>query len=112
MGILDENLDDIADSITTTLETNIEENNEPTGKFKPMDYSVFDFTPQENNEEVDVDEIKANIEELDSKHPELNILKVYDLKYKNKNSVSEIATQLSMNEEQVVEALNEIIAVV
>ena len=112
LGILDENLDDIADSITTTLEANIEENNEPTGKFKPMDYSVFDFTPQENNEEVDVDEIKANIEELDSKHPELNILKVYDLKYKNKNSVSEIATQLSMNEEQVVEALNEIIAVV
>ena len=112
LGILDENLDDIADSITTTLEANLEENNEPTGKFKPMDYSVFDFTPQENNEEVDVDEIKANIEELDSKHPELNILKVYDLKYKNKNSVSEIATQLSMNEEQVVEALNEIIAVV
>ena len=110
LGILDENLDDIADSITTTLEANLEENNEPTGKFKPMDYSVFDFTPQENNEEVDVDEIKANIE--DSKHPELNILKVYDLKYKNKNSVSEIATQLSMNEEQVVEALNEIIAVV
>lgn len=112
LGILDENLDDIADSITTTLEANLEENNEPTGKFKPMDYSVFDFTPQENNEEVDVDEIKANIEELDSKHPELNILKVYDLKYKNKNSVSEIATQLSMNKEQVVEALNEIIAVV
>ncbi len=112
LGILDENLDDIADSITTTLEANLEENNEPTGKFKPMDYSVFDFTPQENNAEVDVDEIKANIEELDSKHPELNILKVYDLKYKNKNSVSEIATQLSMNEEQVVEALNEIIAVV
>ena len=112
LGILDENLDDIADSITTTLEANLEVNNEPTGKFKPMDYSVFDFTPQENNEEVDVDEIKANIEELDSKHPELNILKVYDLKYKNKNSVSEIATQLSMNEEQVVEALNEIIAVV
>ena len=112
LGILDENLDDIADSITTTLEANLEENNEPTGKFKPMDYSVFDFTPQENNEEVDVDEIKANIEELDSKHPELNNLKVYDLKYKNKNSVSEIATQLSMNEEQVVEALNEIIAVV
>ena len=112
LGILDENLDDIADSITTTLEANLEENNEPTGKFKPMDYSVFDFTPQENNEEVDVDEIKANIEELDSKHPELNILKVYDLKYKNKNSVSEIASQLGMDEVQVVEALNEIIAVV
>ena len=112
LDILDNSLDDIADSITTTLESNIEESSETTDEFKPIDYSVFDFTPQENYEDVDVDEIKAGLEELDLKHPELNILKVYDLKYKNKNSVSEIATQLSMNEEQVVEALNEIIAVV
>ena len=66
----------------------------------------------ENYEDVDVDEIKAGLEELDLKHPELNILKVYDLKYKNKNSVSEIASQLGMDEVQVVEALNEMIAVV
>ncbi len=112
LDILDNSLDDIADSITTTLESNIEESSEITGEFKPIDYSVFDFTPQENNEEVDVDEIKAGLEELDLKHPELNILKIYDLKYKNKNSVSEIASQLGMDEAQVVEALNEMIAVV
>ena len=112
LDILDNSLDDIADSITTTLESNIEEFSETTGEFKPIDYSVFDFTPQENYEDVDVDEIKAGLEELDLKHPELNILKVYDLKYKNKNSVSEIASQLGMDEAQVVEALNEMIAVV
>lgn len=112
LDILDNSLDDIADSITTTLESNIEESSETTDEFKPIDYSVFDFTPQENYEDVDVDEIKAGLEELDLKHPELNILKVYDLKYKNKNSVSEIASQLGMDEVQVVEALNEMIAVV
>ena len=37
---------------------------------------------------------------------------IIELKYKNNDSVAEIATQLNMEEEQVLEALNEMIAVV
>ena len=112
LDILDNSLDDIAESITDTLENGVEEEIKSTEGFKPMDYSIFTFTPQEKDEDVDVDDIKSSLEQLNSKHPELNILKIYELKYKNNDSVAEIATQLNMEEEQVLEALNEMIAVV
>lgn len=113
LDILDNSLDDIAESITDTLENGVDEEEiKSTEGFKPMDYSIFTFTPQEKDEDVDVDDIKSSLEQLNSKHPELNILKIYELKYKNNDSVAEIATQLNMEEEQVLEALNEMIAVV
>lgn len=115
LDIIDDSLNDIADSITTTLEQNSHaqdvNNNDLT--FKPIDYSVFNFTPKEDNGEIlVVDEVKQELLDLDAKHPELQITNVYNLKFKDKNSIEEITSKLGMTQEQVIEALNEMIAVV
>lgn len=110
-----ESLDNIADSITATLEQNSEAfaNIEKESNFKPIDYSVFNFTPKEDNGEIlVVDEVKQELLDLDAKHPELQITNVYNLKFKDKNSIEEITSKLGMTQEQVIEALNEMIAVV
>ena len=52
------------------------------------------------------------MKELNTKRPELNILQVYDLKYKENSSVQDIATQLDMSEDSVLEALSEMVAIV
>lgn len=83
-----------------------------TSNFKAVDYSVFEFTPEINTDDIYVDEIAGEIISLSQKRPELNILKVYDLKYKENLSISQIASQIEMSEVDVLEALNEIIAVI
>ena len=79
---------------------------------QPIDYSKFSFTPSNNNEDIDVEELAKDLKELNTKRPELNILQVYDLKYKENSSVQDIATQLDMSEDSVLEALSEMVAIV
>ena len=77
-----------------------------------ISYSAFSYNPEINNDEVDVELISKELVNLNRKRPELNILNVYDLKYKEKLSISDIALQLEMSENDVLEALSEIITVV
>ena len=79
---------------------------------QPIDYSKFSFTPSNNDEDIDVEELTKDLKELNTKRPELNILQVYDLKYKENSSVQDIATQLDMSEDSVLEALSEMVAIV
>lgn len=90
-----------------------EEEEEEVINFTSTDYSKFEFTPEntEPDESIDLELISKDLQELDSKHPELNIIEIYNLKYKDSLSVSEISSQLDMSEDKVIEALNEIIAV-
>ena len=65
-----------------------------------------------NLDDIDVDGITKELLDLNHKRPELNIIKVYELKYKENLSLSDIALQLEMSENSVLEALSEIIAIV
>lgn len=78
------------------------------------DYSKFQFTPDmtELDDDFDIDLIKKELETLDSKKPELNVLSVYNLKYKDNLSISEISLKLDMSENSIIQTLNEIIAVI
>lgn len=89
------------------------ENNEPE-KFATTDFSKFDFNPEavETDDALDTDLIVKDIQDLANKRPELKVIDVYNMKYKDNKSVSEISTELGIGEDSVIDALNEIIAVI
>ena len=109
--ISDNGLNQIADVITTTLENPGNTSSENTD-FKPTDYSVFSYSTDKYKDDIDAEEIVNEIRDLASKHPELNIIDVYNLKFKDKLTVPQVASALNMSEDNVIEALNELVAIV
>lgn len=79
---------------------------------RQVDYSAFNYVPDSDSDDIDVGGITKELLDLNHKRPELNIIKVYELKYKENLSLSDIALQLEMSENSVLEALSEIIAIV
>lgn len=104
-------LNQIADVITTTLEYPGNTSSENTD-FKPTDYSVFSYSTDKYKDDIDAKEIVNEIKDLASKHPELNIIYVYNLKFKDKLTIPQVASELNMSEDNVIEALNELVAIV
>ena len=104
-------LNQIADVITTTLEFPGNTSSENTD-FKPTDYSVFSYSTDKYKDDIDAEEIVNEIKDLASKHPELNIIDVYNLKFKDKLTIPQVASELNMSEENVIDALNELVAIV
>lgn len=104
-------LNQIADVITTTLEYPGNTSSENTD-FKPTDYSVFSYSTDKYKDDIDAEEIVNEIKDLASKHPELNIINVYNLKFKDKLTIPQVASELNMSEDNVIEALNELVAIV
>lgn len=88
--------------------------NDESEKFAITDFSKFNFNPEnvDINDTLDTDLIVKDIQDLANKRPELKIIDVYNMKYKDNKSVSEISTELGMDENLVIDALNEIIAVI
>lgn len=88
--------------------------NDESEKFAITDFSKFNFNPEnvDINDTLDTDLIVKDIQDLANKRPELKIIDVYNMKYKDNKSVSEISTELGMDENSVIDALNEIIAVI
>ena len=82
--------------------------------FVPTDYSAFNFEPktEKNHSSIDTDMIIRDLKDLSAKYPELRILDIYNCKYTESLSVSEVASKLNMSENSVIDALNEIIAVI
>ena len=104
------NLDiDESNIVDLDIDTSEKQTAEISGK---SDFSMFHYQPDTNTDDIDADEIIKEILDLNQKRPDLNIINVYNLKYKNKLPVSDIATQLDMSNDNVVEALNEIISIV
>ena len=104
------NLDiDESNIVDLDIDTSEKQTAEISGK---SDFSMFHYQPDTNTDDIDADEIIKEILDLNQKRPNLNIINVYNLKYKNKLPVSDIATQLDMSNDNVVEALNEIISIV
>ena len=104
-------LNQIADVITTTLEFPGNTSSENTD-FKPTDYSVFSYSTDKYKDDIDAEEIVNEIKDLASKHPELNIIDVYNLKFKDKLTIPQVASELNMSEDNVIDALNELVAIV
>ena len=109
--INDNGLEQIADVITETLE-NTEIPSKEEIDFKPTDYSVFSYSTDKYKDDIDAEEIVSEIKDLASKHPELNIINVYNLKFKDKLTIPQVASELNMSEDNVIEALNELVAIV
>lgn len=88
--------------------------NDESEQFAVTDFSKFNFNPEnvDINDTLDTDLIVKDIQDLANKRPELKIIDVYNMKYKDNKSVSDISTELGMDENSVIDALNEIIAVI
>ena len=82
--------------------------------FATTDYSEFDFTPENNEPDnnIDIELVAKDLQELANKNPDLNILEIYNMKYKENAQISQIAAKLDLSENKVIDALNEIIAVI
>ena len=82
--------------------------------FATTDYSKFDFTPENNEPDnnIDIELVEKDLQELANKNPDLNILEIYNMKYKENAQISQIAAKLDLSENKVIDALNEIIAVI
>ena len=80
--------------------------------FKPIDYSAFDYTPNRNSISEKIDVVTEKLAQLNNENPELEILKIFDLKYKQKLSINEIASELNVKEQDVIDILNKLIELV
>ena len=76
---------------------------------KKTDYSVFNYSPIQKEEGVDTNEVLKKIKKLDKENPSLNILKIFDLKYKQNATVSQIAEHLNISKQDVILALEELV---
>ena len=104
--------DELLDDNTVTNEANTNTNSD--NSFVPIDYSKFNYTPDTYSiiDNIDANSIAKDIYELANRNPNLDIIQIYNLKYKEKETIPKIATELQISEAQVIEALNEIIAVI
>ena len=106
--------DELLDDNTVTNEANTNTNTNSDNSFVPIDYSKFNYTPDTDSiiDNIDANSIAKDIYELANRNPNLDIIQIYNLKYKEKETIPKIATELQISEAQVIEALNEIIAVI
>lgn len=109
--INEDSLDQIADVITTTLQAPSESSLISADDFKPTDYSIFSFSTDKYKDDIDAEEIVNEIKDVAAKRPELNIINVYNLKFKDKLTIPQVASKLDMSEDNVIEALNELISI-
>ena len=77
---------------------------------KAVDYSVFNYTPiEEKASNIDTNTISNKLINLSNNKPELNILKIFDLKYKQNQTIEHIAKELNVDKNIVITALDEIV---
>jgi len=79
---------------------------------KNPDYSVFNYNPEEVQNSIDVVQITEKLLTLNSAKPQSNVLKIYDLRYKQNYTLEKIASELNIATDDVVEVLNEIVELV
>ena len=77
-----------------------------------IDYSRFDYEPNELNSNINIEEITNDIYNINKKFPTYKIIEVFELKYKEKYSIEEIATKLNMDKQTVEESLNELLSII
>ena len=103
----------IEDSLTLESTDENPEESYPEDKaqpvFKQVDYSLFDYVPEVHNDDADIQTLEDKLIELNEQKPGLNILKIFDLKYKQNLPITEIADKLNIEKQDVISALDEIV---
>ena len=119
-------IDDTEDTFALTEDSGLEfiddnnisdessEKSEPAPEhlFKPVDYSMFNFVPDIHDENIDIQGLETKLMQLNSQKPELNIIDIFDLKYKQNLPITEIAEKLQMNKQDVITAIDEIVELI
>ena len=87
-------------------------NNKYKENFNIVDYSKFNYEPKEEKEDLNVNEVIKEINAIDKKYPIYRIKEVFELKYKERNSIDEISKKLNMDKQMVEESLNELLSII
>ena len=92
-------------------ETDLTENDDEN---KNTESSVFLTLSTFDNsvKDFDMNLFIKELTELNRRHPELHVVKIYELKYKDNYSVTQIAEELEIHEDVVIDALSEIISLI
>ena len=77
-----------------------------------INYSVFNYMPQNFEEEIDTEVLVGKLNKLNDLQPDLHIYQVYTLKYKENLTVAEISQQLQVSENSVIDALDKIVSLI
>lgn len=98
-----------------SLEGSVQKNLPLEGK--QPDFSVFNFTPKDSDDEfldtvLTQEDIQNSLETLDIRNPELKIKQVYKLKYEKGKTVSKIAKELDISEDDVIAGLTELVGLI
>ncbi len=86
------------------------EDEENASEKKLPSYDCFAYTPKQP--EIDSEEIEQQINDIQSKHSDIDVFKIYKLKYQDKLSVDEIASELDLDDEQVLDILKDFVFIV
>ena len=81
-------------------------------EYKQPDFSVFDYSPLETNDNISSEDLSSKILELNDANPDSHIIEIFDLKYKQKESVNQIAEKLELTKQDVIAALDKIVNLV
>ena len=92
-------------------EESVEEKKEELS-YKPMDYSLFNYAPEVHTDTDKIKSIEMKLSDLNSQRPELNIMRIFDLKYKQNLPITKIAEELNIDKQDVISALDEIIELI
>ena len=77
--------------------------------FKPVDYSAFNFNPENKEIITDNNYVAEKLLQTDQEEPGLNMLKIFDLKYKQNLTIEEISELLNVEKQDIVAALDKMV---
>lgn len=101
---------DITEGLISSEEGLLEEPLINTSNFNIPSFEYFAYTPYKLN--IDEAEIIEELKLLDSKHPQLRILDIFDLKFNKQLTINDIVSNLNIDKELVIDALVEIESIV
>ena len=97
--------DEKIESLSEVFEDITEAETSESG-FRVPSYDCFKYSPEQR--EFDEEVIISDIEELQSKHSDLDLFEIIRLKYKENLSVDEVASKLGMDDGVILDILNEL----
>ena len=80
--------------------------------FSVPTYKCFEFVPDKSKLATDIDDIKSTIIALDKKYPDRHLLTICELKYGQKMSIAQIASELNIEKGIVTDVLNQVIVAI
>ena len=85
---------------------------EEEANFVSVNYSAFEYNPDEKGNYYENDDIATKLLDIDKQEPDLNILKIFDLKYKQNLTIEEIMAELNLEKQEVIAALDKMVELI